>query len=420
MVGTTHRADPVRGARSRAVRSAAVVLAAVAVGFLAGRDGSPPWQVARVVAVAALAFLTVTVIRRGPAWLGGAAAYGAGVVTTAIGAGIGLPHLSKAGWTPVTVAGLLALSAGILLLVCGAAMVVRRTRRWWRLAVVPALLVISVVSLWSGTTAVAATNVPPTALEPATPESHGLAYLDVALPTGDGVQLSAWYVPSANRAAVILLHGAGSTRSAVLAHAVVLARHGYGVLLPDARGHGRSGGRAMDFGWYGDPDVAAALSFLESRADVDPARIAAVGLSMGGEQAIGAAAGDARLRAVVAEGATNRVAGDKAFLAEAYGMRGRIQNGIDALTYTATDLLTATGPPITLRAAAGSAAPRPILLIAAGNVPTEAQAARHIQRGHSNVQVWQAPGAGHTRALSTHPGEWEQQVTEFLAAALPA
>ena len=110
-----------------------------------------------------------------------------------------------------------------------------------------------------------------------------------------------------NHAAVVLLHGAGSTRSSVLDHAVVLANHGYGVLLFDARGHGRSGGRAMDFGWYGDKDVTAAVSFLQTRPDVDDDLIAAVGLSMGGEEAIGAAASDRRIRAVVAEGATHRV-----------------------------------------------------------------------------------------------------------------
>src|SRR4051794_35240236 len=119
-----------------------------------------------------------------------------------------------------------------------------------------------------------------------------------------------------------LRRGAGSTRSDVLDHAIVLARHGYGVLLFDARGHGRSGGRAMDFGWYGDWDVAAAVSYLQRRADVDPDRMAAVGMSMGGEEAIGAAASLPALRAVVAEGATNRTSADWGFLSQVYGTRG--------------------------------------------------------------------------------------------------
>ena len=37
---------------------------------------------------------------------------------------------------------------------------------------------------------------------------------------------------------------------------------GFGVLAFDAGGHGRSEGRAMDFGWYGDEDVRAAVALV--------------------------------------------------------------------------------------------------------------------------------------------------------------
>ena len=119
----------------------------------------------------------------------------------------------------------------------------------------------------------------------------------------------------------------------MLDHAVVLARHGYGVLLYDARGMGRSGGRAMDFGWYGDRDVAAAVSFLASRPEVDPTKIGAVGLSMGGEEAVGAAALDQRIRAVVGEGVTNRTDADKGWLTEAHGFRGWLQQRLEWALY---------------------------------------------------------------------------------------
>jgi len=124
-------------------------------------------------------------------------------------------------------------------------------------------------------------------------------------------------VPSRNRAAVVVLHGSGTTRSNVLDQAAVLAKHGFGVLMIDARGHGDSGGDAMDFGWHGDDDVGAAARYLMSRADVDPGRIGAVGLSMGGEEAIGATATNRTLRAVVAEGAIGRVAADLGWLSDA-------------------------------------------------------------------------------------------------------
>ena len=183
------------------------------------------------------------------------------------------------------------------------------------------------------------------------------------------MDLAGWWVPSKNRAAVVLLHGAGSTRTAVLDQAAVLGSHGYGVLMVDARGHGDSGGRGMDFGWYGERDVTAALNFLTNQSEVTADRIGIVGLSMGGEAAIGAAGADSRVRAVVAEGATTRVAADKAYLA-AYGLRGDIQRGIDWGTYTVAGLLSPAPEPEPLRDSVKDAqtdgTPTPVLLITAG------------------------------------------------------
>lgn len=242
---------------------------------------------------------------------------------------------------------------------------------------------------------------------------------DVEFPASDGTPLAGWYVPSRNGAAVVLLHGAGSTRSNVLDHAVVLARRGYGVLLYDARGHGDSGGRAMDFGWYGDDDIAGAVSFLLQQTEVDDRRIAAVGMSMGGEQAIGALATVDGLRAVVAEGATNRVAADKAWQSDEFGFRGALSEQLDRLTYTFVDLLTEAGRPISLHDAVRAGAPRPVLLIAAGEVPDEARAGRYIQSASpSSVALWVVPGTSHTGALATHPAEWEARVVAFLDDAL--
>lgn len=93
-----------------------------------------------------------------------------------------------------------------------------------------------------------------------------MRFTDVTFSTGGGTVLSAWNVPSRNGPALVLRHGAGSTRTAALARAAVLARHGYRLLLVDARGHGRSEGRGMDLGWYGDQAISAAVSFYPSSA----------------------------------------------------------------------------------------------------------------------------------------------------------
>jgi uncharacterized protein len=404
--------------RHRTVIGAALVTGAGAA-FLVGHGGSPAWQVLRVAAVAALTWLVVLVIRRATPLQRSGMLFTIGCVGVAVGVGIGLPHLAKTGVHPTTVAGLCVLLGGLVLLGFGGASLLRATPGWWRLLAAPGMVLAITLALVTLGQAVAATNVPATSVGSATPAERGLAYRDVEMQTSDGVTLAGWYVPSTNGAAVVLLHGAGSTRANVLDQAAVVAGRGFGVLLFDARGHGGSGGRAMDFGWYGDEDIAAAVSFLQEQPDVDEARIGAVGLSMGGEQAIGAAAADPRIRAVVAEGATTRVTGDRAWLSEEFGWRGAVQERVEWLTFTIADVLTAADPPIPLHDAVAAAAPRPVLLIAGGAVQDEPLAGRFIANGSPDtVQLWVVPSTGHTAALSTHRAEWDRRVTAFLTTAL--
>ena len=266
--------------------------------------------------------------------------------------------------------------------------------------------------------AVAATNVPRPEIG-ATPSSVGLTYEDVTLTTADGVRLAGWYVPSSNGAAVVVRHGAGSTRSNVLPEAEVLVRHGFGVLLVDARGHGQSDGRAMDFGWHGDADIAAATAFLAARDDVDGDRIAVVGSSMGGEEAIGASASNDLIRAVVAEGATARTAADKGWLSDEYGFRGLLQEQIERAQYSLADTLTSANSPTALRTAVTDSGTTQYLLITAGDAPDEAHAAAYIaSAAPDRVHTWNVGGAAHTDGLAVAPDEWETRVITFLDDAL--
>jgi hypothetical protein len=61
---------------------------------------------------------------------------------------------------------------------------------------------------------------------------------------------------------------------------------------------------------------------------------------MGGEEAIGAAAGDSRIAAVIAEGALARTDADKAWLSEMYGIRGGLQLALEWVQYSVADWLT--------------------------------------------------------------------------------
>lgn len=297
----------------------------------------------------------------------------------------------------------------LVLLITGTAVLLRTTPKWRLLALPIAFLVLEFV-LFPVTQAIYATNVPATALDRTSPAAKGLTYQAVTFMTTDDVRLSAWYIPSHNGAALVLLHGSGSTRTSVLNQAVVLADHGFGVLTVDARGHGRSGGDAMDFGWWGNSDISAAVTWLQGRADVQGSRIAVVGESMGGEEAIGAAAADPRIRAVVAEGALWRGAMDTSWLP--HDFQGYIERGMRAVETGVSSLLSSAPQPASLSSALVATAPRPVLLIA--GKPEIKGDRTDRDASPSNVTLWELPDEPHTSGLSKHPIEWTIRVTGFL------
>jgi len=348
------------------------------------------------------------------------AAFAVAVVVASAGLGLAVPHLRKEGAGVVGILGVLLLAVGAVAAVRAARQLLSRTRRrWWALSI-PLLLVTVYVGAWTVGQGVAASLPAHPELGSRTPADLGLAYDDVTLRTVDGVDLAGWWVAPRTGAAVVVLHGAGSTRTSALDQAGVLARAGFGVLLVDARGHGESEGRGMDLGWWGERDAAAAVDFVLAQPGVDADRVGLLGLSMGGEEAIGAAGVDVRIRGVVAEGATNRVASDKGYL-DAYGVRGHLQRGIDSITYAVAGLLSPAPEPVPLRSSVLRASERGtrFLLVAAGEVETERLAAERLQRAApASVEVWTVPGSGHVQGLDTAPAEWEQRVVGFLDAAL--
>jgi pimeloyl-ACP methyl ester carboxylesterase len=334
-----------------------------------------------------------------------------------VGLGVGLPWLLDDGLSMTAALGMVALVVGLVSLLAGGVWLVRAPRGWRRLAVIPWLLALA-VGTYCLAIALAATFVAPSPV--GNPPAEVGQGSEVRLTTEDGVQLGGWYLPGRNGAAVVVRHGSGSNRFAGAGQAAVLARHGYGVLLVDARGHGTSEGRAMDLGWNGEADTAAAVDFLAGAPGVDPDRIGVLGLSMGAEEALGAAGTDPRIRTVVAEGATGRTAADKAWLSQEYGLAGVLQEQLDRLTYALVDLLASAPVPASLAESVRAAPATPILLIAADQVPDEGHVASRLASiSPGTVDVWVAPG-GHVAALPTTPAEWERRIITFLDTTLLA
>ena len=119
-----------------------------------------------------------------------------------------------------------------------------------------------------------------------TPASAGLTYRDVALATDDGERLHGWWVQrrAAALGSVLLCHGNAGNVGDRVAHADVLTRAGFDVLLFDYRGYGSSSGRPDEQGTY--RDARAALRWLLGRPDVDPADVLYLGESLGGAVAL--------------------------------------------------------------------------------------------------------------------------------------
>ena len=87
-----------------------------------------------------------------------------------------------------------------------------------------------------------------------------------------------------------------------------VGRRPQGLQVPLACGAAQDEDDPNAFGRRGARDVAAAIDFLSSRPEVNKNRIGGIGLSVGGETMITAAAGDDRLAVVVSEGAGERSA----------------------------------------------------------------------------------------------------------------
>jgi pimeloyl-ACP methyl ester carboxylesterase len=208
------------------------------------------------------------------------------------------------------------------------------------------------------------------------------------------------------------LHGSHGSRADTVDHLRMLSRAGYGVLAYDARGHGASAGQTNALGWRGADDIAGAVAFLRHQPDVDGGRIAALGLSMGAEETLRAAAGGVPLRAVVADGAGASTAGDERIVSG-----GAIARSVTWMTMRATELLSGDAEPAPLQAVA-HAIRVPVLLIASRRAGERRIDEAYRSRIGASASLWYVADADHTRALRAHPSAYATRVVGFLDAAL--
>jgi uncharacterized protein len=239
----------------------------------------------------------------------------------------------------------------------------------------------------------------------------GAAHEEVAFTTSDGLKLRGWYVPSKNGAAVIAFPG----RTGPQRQTRMLVRHGYGVLLFDRRGEGASDGEPNAFGWAMDRDLKAAASFLQRRPDVHQGQVGAIGLSVGGEMLLQAAAETTAIRAVVSEGAGAR------------SIREILEEG--AWDEVPTQIVLTAGvalfsnhaPPPNLKHLVSRISPRSVFLIYAthgtGGQEKRLNPKYYAAAGEPKA-IWEIPESSHVGGITARPKEYERRVIGFFDRAL--
>lgn len=242
---------------------------------------------------------------------------------------------------------------------------------------------------------------------------------EVKFEGGDGLMMAGWKVPSQNGATIILLHGYGANRTAMLWHAKRLVKAGYGVLLYDERASGESEGTRRSYGWEDPRDVQGAIRFVETESANGAERIGIAGCSIGAQIALQSTAYYPELGAVWADGPSTVRAKDMPTMKNPIVMLVIAGNYSLDWTYE----LFGIDAPAPMVDIIGDIAPRPIMLVG-GGVPqpligseADMMVARYAQFAGSNAQTYIIPEAVHCDGPNYRPDEYAARMVDFFDTA---
>ena len=245
---------------------------------------------------------------------------------------------------------------------------------------------------------------------------------DVSIAARDGAILRAWSIrPRAgNGDAVILLHGVADNRAGMLGVADMLLRHGFAVLVPDARAHGESGGSIVTYGFLEAEDVRRWVAWLD-RAQ-HPHCVDGLGESMGGADLLSSLRTGTPFCAVIAESTFS------SFRSASYERLGQaLHTGPWMGKTLLRPAVEAAFVYARLKYGADLADVSPQNAVAGSDVPVmlihgladDNLAARNSERIRSvnpRVALWEPAGAAHCGASGAAPMEYERRVVDWFAS----
>lgn len=234
----------------------------------------------------------------------------------------------------------------------------------------------------------------------------------------DGLRLHAYYLPAERQTdkTVILAHGYSGHAAAMSGLARMYSEAlGFNVLLPDARGHGRSGGRYIGFGWRDRFDMAGWIGRILAHAG-EGSQIVLHGVSMGGA-AVMMASGEKlppNVKAIIEDCGYTSVKDELAYqLRRMYRLPAFPMIPITSLV---TKLRAGYffGEASALEQVKKSKTP--ILFIHGGAdlfVPT-AMVYELYENGPAEKKLFVVPDAGHGLARQADPGGYDREVAAFI------
>ncbi|HWQ46087.1 MAG TPA: alpha/beta fold hydrolase [Longilinea sp.] len=244
------------------------------------------------------------------------------------------------------------------------------------------------------------------------PKEFGLEYETVKIKTADGLTLTGWFMPvKGSDRAVLILHGHGTGMDLDLHHAQVLHQNGFTVLMIDFRGHARSEGKLITFGYLERRDALAAVAYLKA---CGMRKVALMGFSMGGMTSILTAPICPEVDAVVDDGAPPRLTSAlKGYIVE-IGLPKFLAPFLAWLTVVGTSLRLGVNlfayEPVRW---VGKIAPRPLFIIH-GDLDQYGPDIDDLLKAAPFAQVWRVPDVGHVQACNGYPEQWNKKVLDFL------